>query len=175
MSSDAAFQAFDHYDFDKDDRFQAGLPSLLKNQEGKTESERLELIQRARWFYYTKFVQAFDYTEYQQWKINRNPTDNNISDKQDDPVQAKDSSTDDNETPKRLTFQEIVERIEKGEEIPGIKQIPNKLNEAAPSEAKLSARPKPWEVQQRSSEAIDSSSGTNDENVNSNPTNSHIL
>ncbi|KAI9285264.1 hypothetical protein BC943DRAFT_41946 [Umbelopsis sp. AD052] len=159
MSSDAAFQAFDNYDFAKDDRFQAGLPSLLKNQEGKPESERLELIQRAKWFYYTKFVQAFDYNEYQQWSINHKSTD--ISDKQDDMVQEKESSTDDNETPKRLTFQEIVEKIEKGEEIPGIKQIPNKLNEAAPSEAKLSARLKPWEVQ-RSSEAIDTSLGTND-------------
>lgn len=48
--------------------------------------------------------------------------------------------------PVRLTFQEIVEKIEKGEEIPGIKQIPNKLNEASPSEAKLAARPKPWET-----------------------------
>lgn len=36
--------------------------------------------------------------------------------------------------------------IEKGIEIPGIKQIPNKLNEGVPSEAKMTARPKPWEV-----------------------------
>ncbi|CAO3661922.1 unnamed protein product [Umbelopsis ramanniana] len=173
MSNDAAtFQAFDSYDFDKDEQFQAGLPSLLKNQEGKTETERLELIQRAKWFYYTKFVQVFDYNEYQQWSINRNSTDHNISDKQDDDlVEAKEPSNNtdaESETPRRLTFQEIVERIEKGEEIPGIKQIPNKLNEAAPSEAKLSARPKPWEVQ-RSSEAIDNSLGASDENIDSNP------
>jgi hypothetical protein len=43
-----------------------------------------------------------------------------------------------------------VEKIEKGEEIPGIKQIPNKLNDAAPSEAKLSVRPKPWEMKKDS-------------------------
>lgn len=54
------------------------------------------------------------------------------------------------EAPRRLTFQEIVEKIEKGEEIPGIKQIPNKLNDAAPSEAKLSVRPKPWEMKKDS-------------------------
>ncbi|KAH8550395.1 hypothetical protein BGW37DRAFT_428033 [Umbelopsis sp. PMI_123] len=146
MSSEAAFQAFNNYDFDKDDRFQAGLPSLLKNQEGKSESERSELIQRAKWFYYTKFVTRFDYEEYQQWSKNRNSTVNSATDA---------------DAPRRLTFQEIVDKIEKGEEIPGIKQIPNKLNEAPPSEAKLSVRPKPWEAQ-RTSEPNDTAS---DENV----------
>lgn len=28
----------------------------------------------------------------------------------------------------------------------GIKQIPNVLNEGTPSEAKMTARPKPWEI-----------------------------
>lgn len=30
----------------------------------------------------------------------------------------------------------------------GIKQIPNVLNEGTPSEAKMTARPKPWETKQ---------------------------
>ncbi|ORZ00832.1 hypothetical protein BCR43DRAFT_485874 [Syncephalastrum racemosum] len=48
----------------------------------------------------------------------------------------------------KFTFQELVEMIESGQEIPGIKQIPNKINEGAPSEPKMSARRKPWEQQQ---------------------------
>jgi hypothetical protein len=77
---------------------------------------------------------------------------------------SKDSNTED-EPPRRLTFQEIVEKIEKGEEIPGIKQIPNKLNEAPPSEAKLSARPKPWETKKNESES-ENPNANNDSNVN---------
>lgn len=37
--------------------------------------------------FYCRFVQAFDYNEYQQWSINHKSTD--ISDKQDDMVQEK--------------------------------------------------------------------------------------
>ncbi|KAG2175479.1 hypothetical protein INT43_001126, partial [Umbelopsis isabellina] len=126
----------------------SGLPSLLNNQAGKSEDDRNELIQKAKWFYYTKFITSFDYNEYQQWckdtKGNINTSDNkNASIENTSPQEL-------NHPPVRLTFQEIVEKIEKGEEIPGIKQIPNKLNEASPSEAKLAARPKPWEINRAS-------------------------
>lgn len=38
----------------------------------------------------------------------------------------------------------------------GIKQIPNVLNEGTPSEAKMTARPKPWELkkEQEGKEAV---------------------
>ncbi|CAM0137723.1 unnamed protein product [Umbelopsis sp. WA50703] len=124
---------------------QSGLPSLLNNQTGKSEDERHAMIQKAKWFYYTKFVTSFDYNEYQQWCKNVKCNNTNTSDNKIDSTENS-STQEPDQTPPRLTFQEIVEKIEKGEEIPGIKQIPNKLNEAAPSEAKLAARPKPWEV-----------------------------
>ncbi|GAB5588567.1 hypothetical protein Unana1_03467 [Umbelopsis nana] len=164
------FRAFENYDFDKDSRFQAGLPSLLQNGQGKSEQEQLELVQRAKWFYYTKFVSSFDYNEYRQWakdhKYIVNTSDNNddVQNSESKATPSKDSNTED-EPPRRLTFQEIVEKIEKGEEIPGIKQIPNKLNEAPPSEAKLSARPKPWETKKNENES-ENPNANNDSNVN---------
>jgi hypothetical protein len=36
----------------------------------------------------------------------------------------------------------------------GIKQIPNVLNEGTPSEAKMIARPKPWEINTLQEDAI---------------------
>ncbi|KAJ9079221.1 hypothetical protein DSO57_1037694 [Entomophthora muscae] len=49
------------------------------------------------------------------------------------------------ENKSKLSFQELVEFIKEGKEIPGIRIIPNKLNIDPPSKPKLTPRPKPWE------------------------------
>ncbi|KAL7308567.1 hypothetical protein PS15m_011755 [Mucor circinelloides] len=124
------FKQFDQYDFDKDSQFQSGVASLLNN---KQENEA-DLLLRAKLFYYTKVVDtSFNADAYKTWK-NENQ----------EPVNEQRDDADDK--PPRFTFQELVDMIEKGIEIPGIKQIPNVLNEGTPSEAKMTARPKPWEI-----------------------------
>ncbi|KAI8374084.1 hypothetical protein EDC96DRAFT_498488 [Choanephora cucurbitarum] len=115
------FKAFEGYDFDKDQEYTSKIASILNENQGDQE----QLIRKAKLFYYTKCIDAFDIQQYEQWKQQ--------SDKEDD-------------KPVRFTFQELVDMIEKGIEIPGIKQIPNILNEGTPSEAKMTARPKPWEI-----------------------------
>lgn len=82
-------------------------------------------------------VDRFDVEAYQTWKTENKETTAELA------VTAEDAN---NEKPPRFTFQELVDMIEKGIEIPGIKHIPNVLNEGTPSEAKMAARPKPWEV-----------------------------
>ncbi|KAI8098274.1 uncharacterized protein B0P05DRAFT_521170 [Gilbertella persicaria] len=124
----ARFKAFEKYDFDNDERFKAGINSLLNN---KSEDQD-KLLKKAKLFYYTKLIDHFEMQEYEDWKK--------------DPVAMETVPESDSEKPTRFTFQELVDMIEKGIEIPGIKQIPNVLNEGTPSEAKMTARPKPWEI-----------------------------
>ncbi|KAK4520806.1 Transmembrane protein 188 [Mucor velutinosus] len=137
----AKFKQFDQYDFDKDSQFQSGVASLLNN---KQENEA-DLLLRAKLFYYTKVVDtSFNADAYKTWK-NENQ----------EPAIEQGKNSDDK--PPRFTFQELVDMIEKGIEIPGIKQIPNVLNEGTPSKAKMTARPKPWETnkqQQQEQEVV---------------------
>jgi len=46
---------------------------------------------------------------------------------------------------KAATFDEIVELIQSGKPIPGIRQIPDQLNSNTPSTSSVQARKKPWE------------------------------
>lgn len=50
------------------------------------------------------------------------------------------------EAPYPTTFAHIVELITTGQPIPGIRDIPNVLNTAPPSEATKAKRRKPWEI-----------------------------
>jgi hypothetical protein len=49
------------------------------------------------------------------------------------------------DAPYPTSFAHIVELITTGQLIPGIREIPNTLNSALPSEAVKPKRPKPWE------------------------------
>ncbi|KAL0082425.1 hypothetical protein J3Q64DRAFT_1720622 [Phycomyces blakesleeanus] len=120
----ATFEAFSKYDFDNDTRFQSGVSSLM-NRYKKESIDSDDILERAQWFYYTKFVEPFDLDAFREWKAKK--------------------EADVDQEQKRFTFQELVEMIETGKEIPGIKQIPNTLNEGTPSQPKLNVRRKPWE------------------------------
>ncbi|CAO3644279.1 unnamed protein product [Cunninghamella blakesleeana] len=142
MSDTEAFLAFKKYDFDNDEKFKAGLANILKNQEGSKE----DILEKAKWFYYTKFVEAFDFEAYKEWKKEEGGIEEEKE--KDTKKESVYTTTVDGEkitVPPKFSFQEIVEMIETGKEIPGIRQIPNQLNEGTPSQPKLSARPKPWE------------------------------
>ncbi|KAI9495507.1 hypothetical protein BDB00DRAFT_236117 [Zychaea mexicana] len=152
------FQAFRVYDFDNDEKFQSGMASILKRAEDDPSSQN-DVVERAKWFYYTKFIKSFDLDEYRGW--NSNDDTGSSSDKKDgiaatateteesketnDSRDSESEKKEDGDKPPRFTFQELVEMIETGQEIPGIRQIPNKINEGTPSEPKLSVRRKPWE------------------------------
>lgn len=49
-------------------------------------------------------------------------------------------------TPYPTSFAEIVELITSGKPIPGIREIPNTLNAAPPTQSTVQQRRKPWEV-----------------------------
>ncbi|KAJ3255240.1 hypothetical protein HK103_006374 [Boothiomyces macroporosus] len=74
-------------------------------------------ILQIKHFYYSKYFEKFDFQEYLDWKK---------------PKEQK------------LSFQDIMEKIQKGEEIPGIKQIPNTVHETS-SSSNINPIKKPWE------------------------------
>ncbi|KAL1925316.1 uncharacterized protein VTP21DRAFT_199 [Calcarisporiella thermophila] len=112
--------------------------------DGEIPSTTDERLIKAKWFYFSKFVQSFDYDAYLKWKS---------SEKSEQPTEgvkmtgAKSKEKDD-EPHYPLSFHQICDMIARGEEIPGIRQIPNKLHEGTPSKPSLQPRPKPWEKKQ---------------------------
>ncbi|KAK3813485.1 MAG: hypothetical protein JOS17DRAFT_779380 [Linnemannia elongata] len=161
------FQKFESYDFESDANFQAGLRSIIGNNQNKSAQEQKEAVEKAKYFYYSRFVQNFDYNQYQAWRQLKAAT----SADQDEPQgssappstnaapiinetvaeesQSSSATAADPTYPK--SFQEICELIASGKPIPGIRQIPNNLAEGTPSEAKLAPKLKPWEKKKAAS------------------------
>ncbi|KAK9765193.1 hypothetical protein K7432_006683 [Basidiobolus ranarum] len=135
------------YDFDTDEAFQFGLRSVMEFQKGKSETEVEAAVEKAKFFYYSKCVQKVDYKGYLQWKAKQDAASKPLSDSPtvSDTVTDAATETTDAGPDYPRSFQEICELIASGKPIPGIKQIPNKLSETAPSEATMKPRPKPWE------------------------------
>ncbi|CAG8738444.1 22826_t:CDS:2, partial [Racocetra persica] len=97
------FVKFEQYDFDKDEDFQAGLPSVLVSHQNKSQEELDKLKEKAKWFYFSKVVQKFDYNEYLAWKSNKPPA-SELSENQNTPRQ----DVTKNETPQySRTFQQL--------------------------------------------------------------------
>jgi hypothetical protein len=92
-------------------------------------------------------------------------TQNEIS-----PINEGESGEDKPKYPK--SFYEICEMIAKNQPIPGIRQIPNKINEGTPSKPSMKPRPKPWELKrmqyEKENNIPSTINNTNDENQNNN-------
>jgi len=46
---------------------------------------------------------------------------------------------------RRLTMQEVMELVARGEPVPGVRKIPDQMYDGPPSAPSLPVRPKPWE------------------------------
>ncbi|KAJ1770292.1 hypothetical protein LPJ54_004849 [Coemansia sp. RSA 1824] len=134
-SDEAEFQAFDAYDFDHDQDFQAGLQKLAGS------SDSAQLLQ-AKIFYYSRSKAPIDLNAYKRWKAThvdtRAPLDEQLKSKDGSPTCVAYSPS----------FAQVVQMIANGEEIPGIRDIPDQLNQEQPSKSTACAPPKPWEQQQ---------------------------
>ncbi|CAG8646767.1 16065_t:CDS:2 [Funneliformis caledonium] len=171
MTDNQIFKEFENYDFENDATFQSGLPSILNSYQGKPKEEINILQEKAKWFYYSKVIQEFDYNDYLVWKTNINkshlegnqsnissssvmlPTDSQESSTKDDNKSARpeQATTDNVQYPQ--SFQQVVEMLATGQQIPGIKQIPNELNKGTPSNPTIKPRPKPWEKNHMNNES----------------------
>ncbi|KAI7823323.1 hypothetical protein BC939DRAFT_451709 [Gamsiella multidivaricata] len=181
-SQQQVFERFESYDFENDSTFQSGLKSIVSNNQNKSEKEQRDAIENAKYFYFTRFVQSFDYNQYKAWRAQKSTnagasseeskmassesdtTSMAVESQSSDPASAATSA--DPTYPK--SFQEICELIAAGKPIPGIRQIPNNLAEGTPSEAKLAPKPKPWE-QKKAAAAVATTASTTDTSATTAP------
>ncbi|TPX72251.1 hypothetical protein SpCBS45565_g00545 [Spizellomyces sp. 'palustris'] len=168
-SPDAIFKEFTAYNWDKDQRFQQGLQSILtKSYDDSAKKE--EAIEKAKCFYYSKFFRPINYLQYLKWKSDQSsasPSPDISNDivptiaSQSSPAEKEEKNPDILWQPSEnkvsepqypRSFQELCEMVARGEEVPGIRTIPNKINEAPPSESHLAPRRKPWETKKEGAE-----------------------
>lgn len=139
-TSHSVFKQFHQHDFEADQRFQNGLKALGASSNGTSGGDdplSINIVDslETRHFYWTKFYSQFDLIQYKNWVLAEDPVPSSL---QPTPPAHKEKS---------LSFQEIMELVQKGEEVPGIKQIPDlvlTLSSEA-SKPKLEPIKKPWE------------------------------
>ncbi|KAJ1799750.1 hypothetical protein LPJ59_001609 [Coemansia sp. RSA 2399] len=142
----SAFNEFETYDFENDLAFQTGLRSIPNNADPR-------VLEQAKLFYYSKTVAPLNTAKYSEWRKAAHvgtSEEENVADSQpgiDDTQRLADASIPG--APYSASFAEVVDMIVKGKEIPGICDIPDKLNDQTPSESTSVAPPKPWESQQQ--------------------------
>ncbi|KAF3902034.1 hypothetical protein AA313_de0206604 [Arthrobotrys entomopaga] len=93
---------------------------------------------------------SLDPTDEIQIEITNNDNDNNNNINNpttaDSNEKKEEQKTTDDKTPYPTSFAQIVELITSGKPIPGIKEIPNTLNTAPPTQNTAQQRRKPWET-----------------------------
>lgn len=132
--------------------FESYLDQINQNNDGKIneivteikqeEKSRLEI--QAKTFYFCQQTgNILNIEDYEEWKKNRETAEPEYS----------------------SSYQELVELILAGKEIPGIKQIPNTILEGETTEQKAQVRKKPWELkreqEQEANNTASASTSTN--------------
>ncbi|KAJ3023245.1 hypothetical protein HKX48_003849 [Thoreauomyces humboldtii] len=138
------FKQFETYPWESDERFQQGLKSIAEDADAK---------EQAKFFYFSRFVQPIDRNGYLAWIKKQTavpsaislPTEDGSARTSTEEESEPGSGPGDDAAQYPRSFQEICEMVAKGELVPGIKQIPDTLNEQAPSASALNPRKKPWE------------------------------
>lgn len=76
-----------------------------------------------------RFIQAFDFEGYQKWKSQDDTSSKEeVQQEQQQPDDSKEKDTKENDDkPPKFTFQELVEMIESGKEIPGRKDMEGRV------------------------------------------------
>ncbi|KAJ1981058.1 hypothetical protein H4R34_002231 [Dimargaris verticillata] len=141
---DQVFRQFEAYAFQQDPEFTRGLITVFPNTayDAIPESDLL----KAQWFYYSKTIKPFSWSEYQEWKATElnneaqtTPQATSTAAAEPGPIAASD------EAPKPQGFADLCEMIMTGQPIPGVRDIPDVVSDQPASAAALAPRPKPWE------------------------------
>ncbi|KAJ2608343.1 hypothetical protein H4S08_004488 [Coemansia sp. RSA 1365] len=139
MECDAkTFKAFEAYDFDNDKVFQAGLLNIPNS------CDTLQLL-KAKAFYYSKIAAPIDLTKYESWKSSQTLDKTTGTTGSSEQTQNNNHCGQLSGAPYSASFAEVVGMIMRGEEIPGVCEIPDELNTESPSRSAVKAPPKPWE------------------------------
>jgi len=166
------YSKFDSYPFAADTEFNAGLQSILATAPGiEDEKVKSKVELQAKIYYFCrKFsVPPFSIDDYQSWNSSPagdseaeaasrdiassiNPGASGLIDAlmgagPSSKVAAEVAEGHEEEDgPPRLSYAELIELIQSGAPIPGIKDIPDTVLEGQGSAAEASKRRKPWEI-----------------------------
>jgi hypothetical protein len=140
MEGDEIYQAFEAYSFEQDQKYQSGAQSLGGDS------------LKARHFYYSKFETPFDINKYIEWQQTSKNTDELLA---ENALNYKKLNVHNHEKPvvielgekveNGLSFQEIIAKVQKGEQIAGIKEIDLQVHSLG-SKSSAQPRKKPWET-----------------------------
>lgn len=151
--------SFETHDWQNDERFQAGLCTVLQNV---NEQDREEVEQQAKLFYWKRLnaeqemskpgkesTETDDNTESKTKTDTKTDHNTNQLDQPDQPGPAADKpDTSQNEEPRPSRYADIVQLILSGKPVPGIREIPDTLLGAdAGSKPVVARRKKPWETE----------------------------
>ncbi|CAI5759324.1 unnamed protein product [Candida verbasci] len=141
-----------NYDWDSFTEFQTGLEEVLQNYlQNLKESDpsiieipandKQQLINQAKSFFFCeKTGNIINIEDYNDWKLhNEEKYDKNAK-----IVEIKEEETS-SDPPYSSNYQNLVESILSGKEIPGIKQIPDTVLTDSASTSNQKERLKPWE------------------------------
>ncbi|KAI0800107.1 hypothetical protein C8Q74DRAFT_1192147 [Fomes fomentarius] len=133
------------YPFATDTEYQQGLVGILSSGvlEGKSEEEKNAIFIRSEVFYYNRLT-ALSITVEEALQARKTTAAPAVS----HDTAAPHTSNSGGDEPHTLTFAQLQALIEQGrtDEIPNNKVIPNILSSENPSEPKVEARKKPWEI-----------------------------
>ncbi|KAK6341024.1 hypothetical protein TWF696_009335 [Orbilia brochopaga] len=166
---DRLFLALEDYCWEDDPEFQSGLTQILA---ATTDPAAVrQLTRQAKCFFYARKIgRPISFPLYAAWldreessaaprrrsspsrdhelgpPLDPTPIDSisRVNTATDTPTTTTNSSTDG--TPYPTSFAQIVELITSGKPIPGIREIPNTLNAAPPTQSTAQQRRKPWET-----------------------------
>ncbi|KIM41385.1 hypothetical protein M413DRAFT_445404 [Hebeloma cylindrosporum] len=137
-----ALHLYGSYPFDTDETYQQGLASILgggKLDPNSPEDLKEEMVRRTRVFYFNRITgSTITMDEAREYELSLLSSTS----------QSTKGVVEPNEEDRVLTFAELKELIETGnvDKIPNNKIIPERLNDAPPSESTATARKKPWET-----------------------------
>ncbi|THH12656.1 hypothetical protein EW146_g7488 [Bondarzewia mesenterica] len=125
-----------------------GLESIISTGvvNGASDEEKEMILRRTRIFYFQRQTKGITISEDDAKVAEELYSKSNSSGNAASTSSYQDASAV--EEPRQLSFAELKELIEKGEtdHIPNNKQIPDKLNDSAPSESIAPQKKKPWEM-----------------------------
>ncbi|KAJ6262191.1 hypothetical protein Dda_2996 [Drechslerella dactyloides] len=176
---DRLFLALEDYCWEDDPEFQSGLTQILGATTDPAVVR--QLTRQAKCFFYArKIAKPISFPLYAAWldreessaaprrrspspsreselgpALGPTPIDSvsRVTTATDTPTSAANQTqnTAPDGTPYPISFAQIVELITSGKPIPGIKEIPNTLNSAPPTQSTAQQRRKPWETSTPSS------------------------
>ncbi|CCE81841.1 Piso0_002518 [Millerozyma farinosa CBS 7064] len=158
------YREFMNFDWDSNTEFQEGLKEIfethlmqLKEQDPTIESiptqNKAQLTDQAKSFFFcsqTGHILSLD--DYYQWRAQHGGNLLNDTNETTGTTEETEASANEtNSTPSEYSskYKDIVNMIVTGQEIPGIKQIPDTVLSEQSSEHKAQQRVKPWEKEKQ--------------------------